>query len=617
MKYSILYILLLISFFTIKGQSPAGVEGVVVWLRPNSSGVWENVMDDSNSNSVVSLTSTELLNYNLVPSFKSKEKVTLPISKKLDRATYIIVFQPKDKKEKVLFQYFKNETKLSTKRFFVNNQNKSYSPTSSEKPVVASFVAISDSIHSEEDSIYIGKSWGFIDSFSGIIAELMIYDRVLTKMEREKIETYLSIKYSVPLDKEISLVSSSEDLLWEKSDKQIYGDEVFGFGSDAIGLYRQTKSRGSSSKDIVVSLSGASEPDFKNANYVLWSSNSEDFKFKTTRLKEKSPLLKKWEFRKISDSSLFVDIEVDTTGWISNSTSQKKLWLKHNQLENGKTTYQQANNISGSKHFFEAVAIDSDDSGQDFVSFVLANEMLFNAEVSSPMCDETIPGNILLEIYGGESPFDFTLTNEDSLREFSIAEKQIEIPISKSGLYHLKLKDKNGVESEEKISVFYKDGPVISLQPHYNLDYLGYLDFDFSKDSLNQTYSLYENDVLLKRGTSFRIKKPSNYTIEVENERECKSKFSFIVDRFQVENQAEFILYPNPTRVGKMFSVIYNLKTEKNLEAILYDSTGKFMEKKSQFGQYGHFNFSIQNAGLYFVKILGYDEEKSFKVIVH
>ncbi|GHV15306.1 hypothetical protein FACS1894169_06280 [Bacteroidia bacterium] len=75
-------------------------------------------------------------------------------------------------------------------------------------------------------------------AFYGYTPEFIIYNRVLTPMERRRAETYLAVKYGLTLD--MSYIGSREQLLWDTDANRGFNTRVTGYGRDGLsGLYQK------------------------------------------------------------------------------------------------------------------------------------------------------------------------------------------------------------------------------------------------------------------------------------------------------------------------------------------------------------------------------------------
>ncbi len=92
--------------------------------------------------------------------------------------------------------------------------------------------------------------------FEGDIAEVLVFDKVLTAVERARVETYLAIKYGVTRSV-AGLTEADEDylaadggIIWN-TDTQGYNNDIFGIGRDDLSCFEQLKSKSINSDALV------------------------------------------------------------------------------------------------------------------------------------------------------------------------------------------------------------------------------------------------------------------------------------------------------------------------------------------------------------------------------
>lgn len=74
-------------------------------------------------------------------------------------------------------------------------------------------------------------------AFSGYIPELIAYNRLLTPLERRRVDSYLAIKYGLSLP--VSYIGSNEQLLWDYTADPVYNNRITAIYRDKnSGLYQ-------------------------------------------------------------------------------------------------------------------------------------------------------------------------------------------------------------------------------------------------------------------------------------------------------------------------------------------------------------------------------------------
>ncbi len=115
--------------------------------------------------------------------------------------------------------------------------------------------------------------------FKGSLAELLVFNRTLTFLERLQYETYLAIKYGTGL-KGGNFVSSGEKVLWHVEQNSGYGTNIAGIGRDDFFKLHQKQSGSAYDSALLIVSAGiltASNVEntatINNQDFVLWGDN--------------------------------------------------------------------------------------------------------------------------------------------------------------------------------------------------------------------------------------------------------------------------------------------------------------------------------------------------------
>jgi hypothetical protein len=161
---------------------------------------------------------------------------------------------------------------------------------------------------------FIGKSSNFDRNYEGQIAEILIYNDDLDAAERNKVETYLAIKYGTTLIN-ADYTSAAGTLLFDTDGaNSIYANDIFGIGQDPLSTLKQTQSR-SSNNDSIVTLGNAS--DLNNEEFLLIGNNDDDANATgistNTPMPYRERLSRLWQVAETGEVGT-VDISFDLTG---------------------------------------------------------------------------------------------------------------------------------------------------------------------------------------------------------------------------------------------------------------------------------------------------------------
>ncbi len=97
--------------------------------------------------------------------------------------------------------------------------------------------------------------------YAGDIAETLAFNQILTSDERNRVESYLAIKYGITLNGVDDGATGAVDerdyragdggVVWDYSDKTTYTNDIFGIGRDDLSCLNQTQSKSENSDAIV------------------------------------------------------------------------------------------------------------------------------------------------------------------------------------------------------------------------------------------------------------------------------------------------------------------------------------------------------------------------------
>ncbi|AJR04723.1 hypothetical protein AW14_02050 [Siansivirga zeaxanthinifaciens CC-SAMT-1] len=161
-----------------------------------------------------------------------------------------------------------------------------------------------------------------VGGLNGDLAELVVYSKSLSALEKQKVQSYLAVKYGITLDQSISsYVSSNGTVIWDNTS---YWNDVFGIGrEDASGL-NQTQSNsinsgsgdgtGQSGKGNIVISNPSSLED---GDFLLIGHDNGALTEQVTDLPAdyagRTRLTREWKVKHTGDVGT-VDLKIDLTG---------------------------------------------------------------------------------------------------------------------------------------------------------------------------------------------------------------------------------------------------------------------------------------------------------------
>ncbi|MDN5213636.1 T9SS type A sorting domain-containing protein [Fulvivirgaceae bacterium BMA12] len=120
---------------------------------------------------------------------------------------------------------------------------------------------------------YIGQQVLQREHYSGEIAEILLYDKVLTEAERFKVDSYLAVKYGITLAHDYfntlyDGTNSASTRIYDISNG--FGNDIAGIGREDSEELNQVTSK-SENDDAIITVTGPTSLD--DGDYLLWGNN--------------------------------------------------------------------------------------------------------------------------------------------------------------------------------------------------------------------------------------------------------------------------------------------------------------------------------------------------------
>lgn len=88
--------------------------------------------------------------------------------------------------------------------------------------------------------------------FSGLMPEYVTYDRSLTENERNRVESYLALKYGITKWNTDHYLDSQNKVFWDKANYKLFYNNIFGIGRDDISMLNQMQCESAHARDFLV-----------------------------------------------------------------------------------------------------------------------------------------------------------------------------------------------------------------------------------------------------------------------------------------------------------------------------------------------------------------------------
>ena len=216
------------------------------------------------------------------------------------------------------------------------------------------------------------------DYWMGDIAEVVVFDQALDSTKRNKVESYLALKYGITLIKQ-EYHSSNGTKVWEKIKQYKY--DVAGVARDDTSDWNQSISK-SINSDAIITIS--TDTDFTSANtdsrpvlssednrYLVWANNNKGSTWTTNKAPLGGKILKrKWRISKTGDTQHNINIQIDVDDLdFDIDTFSGDLYFAHGEMLNHTTLIKMTQNTSdNSKWYVEDINF----TDGDLFGFVIA-----------------------------------------------------------------------------------------------------------------------------------------------------------------------------------------------------------------------------------------------------
>ncbi|PRA03849.1 hypothetical protein CQ043_20310 [Paenibacillus sp. MYb63] len=167
-----------------------------------------------------------------------------------------------------------------------------------------------------------------IEHWQGTIEEIIVFDHALTDAERQKVSTYLAIKYGYTLDQTTanSYVDSNMATIWDAQENAVYTHRITSIGrDDQSGLMQKQAKAQELGSTLTIALgnsvedtNSANKNEFlKDSSFFTFGDNGASTEFKTPITKDGKKLLgmeRIFKVQKANWTESQITLQVDETG---------------------------------------------------------------------------------------------------------------------------------------------------------------------------------------------------------------------------------------------------------------------------------------------------------------
>ncbi len=633
-------------------QNPFYIKNLSVWCISTEENGSLKYIDRVSNENIADLKESTLSKLNFNPALNLRN-TSNPLILELDsidyaKATFFSVYAPKNEQgDEVVWDLTKNNESylILTNQRMADLEDVRYMNFIDQNhsiPTINTYLQHKNKskIPIETQSLILGHTVSEnlpTTPFNGTLAELMIFNRTLSPDERASIETYLSIKYGIPLSKETihNYTSSSRLELWDKTDNLPFANQIIGIGrDDALDLYQKQSTYSREAGAFIIGINQLENSNEENEgliqdnNFLLVGNNQLDLAFAKKEIGQPQHLYRKWMVEvtgsTIQNTSSFV--QINTNPFEDNPLKRGEIfWLTVDRSATGTfplgmVDYYPMKSYKDDLIYFDQLYWDIDKSSKDVFALSIGKAMMATLWIDQPNCSLEKAGRIHINLQGGKAPYTLQLSSKDNAFSQSWINSSgtlEQIDNLSQGEYTLIVEDASANIFRESFYVQSEDAIQSDLKEQYFLQSENFLTLDASKDMPSNVW--YE--WILPNGNSLdhpvlNTNEEGIYTLYIHHEG-CISKKQIEILNFQQDNFEQIKVFPNPILTENPFDVIVKLHRSADVLVNIYDALGRSVKQQRLSGNdFYRFNEKIKNKGTYLISFTSENNTQTIKIVV-
>lgn len=469
--------------------------------------------------------------------------------------------------------------------------------------------------------------------FGGSLAEVLVFDAVLSSIERQRVETYLALKYGLTLSADY--LDRSGNTLQAIVDAD-HKWRVAGLGHDPFFGFRQNQSQSVFATDL---LHLSSEVEIDEGAFLVVADDNAPLSLMKPAALQPLTSQRSWQLTATNwCTKNSLHLAIDTSAFAKTAHAGYHWWVRHS-AEGVPASYAPLRDDGEALPVFELSIPAS--TGKSMFQVVYGPALLPNIELYPPSCTSDTRGEVRIAAAGLHFPVSYAVYDEfgDRLERgmLSGADAAAYVQLA-AGEYRLELEDAVGTRFSESWFFQASDAPVLDLEETYflasgellaldlslnegaKLSWVGSSDGAVSTEKRTSTFAIETDAEVRKYGnTDFRFSTsiPGTYTL-IAKEDECEARHTLRVAHLRKkDNIAALSVWPNPSSDG-YFQLQANLHQAAAAEVELVDVAGRVLyhQALSEVTTCHSFAGRILQKGFYFVHFKTRESSAVRKLVV-
>lgn len=396
-----------------------------------------------------------------------------------------------------------------------------------------------------ETNFYIGREFhnDTIDArnYAGNFAEFLSFPFELTANQRNRIDSYLALKYGITLSQSESYRDAKNVVFWKTANNTLFGNRIFGIGRDDVSGLNQLMSESAHQKNFLIASTGELVENntikqeryhINNKDFIVFGDNGLEPRLDDEYTGKIRKIQRVWLSQNTGQSGSSYDMyfKLNLAGDLQSKligNPHLKIWMIRDKFVNNQQQsgfqgqgidYYPAYEIVGNSDYalFRDIFFDGDNNTHDQFTFGIGPEMIVQLQLTSKACDDTaIHGKVVIS--GGTAPYDLTITNSNGYYENVVIQEDFYLFDPEPNVsYGIEVLDANHTFVQDQFS---------TNQPQISVDLGPDQDLNISQPQISldaspgvqdpgATYSWYKDGTALNQyGSTFTINEPGYYYV--------------------------------------------------------------------------------------------------------
>jgi hypothetical protein len=463
------------------------------------------------------------------------------------------------------------------------------------------------------------------------LMELIYIPKVITELDKNSIESYLSIKYGISLTTDKNYYCSSRKKIWNATLNSEYNHSVTGIGRDDLLNLNQNQSGNSKKEGLYIGINKVAVTNAANhglisdKTFMLWGNNKGTPTLKQSNSSEAMKTMKKvWKVQTTSEdsaSSIKTQICINTKELLLDNDNEEPIWIATDTTASEKfnytaATYQKVSKSQNDTLYFDKMQFKNNTTS--LFTFVKAPEIFVFSDVSFSNCSPTNGGKIEIKIVGGAAPYSIRLKSD--LFEKSMVSNNTNFAVDDLPIGNYEVEVSSGtLTSKSNVKVNFIESNSITMSTQYNLNSDNEVIIAplISTSKATYTYEWFKKDTLISTENKITLKETGNYILVVTNDFGCKKDFPFIVFTPQNTVENKYVLSPNPVKSGAIFSIQFQFSEVMEVTIIISELNGKIIRSKNLGSiQTYEYKDSLLTSGTYLITVIQNGISQTTKLII-